>query len=258
MTELVLGFTTRPGLFYRKAFQDAAKEAGLKVIFSDLSEKDKVRWEKLDALVLPGGPDINPCYYMNTVDEGLREHTKQNKKLSHGSKKGKVRDAFEHGLLMELFHNRALHQLPVLGICRGMQMIAVSQGIPLYLDLRTETGMISSRYEYIPVNVISGSRLHNIVNSGNFRAFKNQHQGIRLPYLLGHKDKWPQIRVSAVSHDGKMVEAIEFSDRPVMGVQFHPELTIDPAPRKVFSWILQEARRRSEERKMILEREYVY
>ena len=65
MEEVVLGFTTKPGLFYRKALLGAAKE------------------------------------------EGLKLHTKLNKKLSHGTKKGKARDVLEHGLLMEIFYNRA-------------------------------------------------------------------------------------------------------------------------------------------------------
>jgi len=258
MTEIVLGFSVRPGLFYRRAFQEAAKDAGLRVKFCDLSGINPVRWEKLDALVLPGGPDIDPCYYMNIVDENLKAHTVRNKNLSHGTKKGKIRDAFEHGLLMEIFHNRALSKLPVLGICRGMQMIAVSQGIPLYLDLRLETGMINTRLEYIPVEVVSGSRFHQIVGEEEFRAFKFQHQGIRMPYFNEHKEKWPRIEISAVSHNGRMAEAIEFSDRPVMGVQFHAELTLHSSARKVFGWLLGEAQRRSEERNLILYQEYAY
>ena len=75
---------------------------------------------------------------------------------------------------------------------------------------------------------------------------------------MEHKEMWPELRISAVSHDGKMVEAIEFTDRPVLGVQFHSELTINSAPRKVFHWIIQEARRRSEERRLILQQEHAY
>lgn len=254
--KVTVGFTSRPGIFYRRAFQRAGKELGLEVKLTDLSEGDRIRWEKMDALVLPGGPDINPHYYLNGCDESLREHTKKNRLLVHQNKNSRKRDAFEHAVLMELFHNRALFHLPVLGICRGMQMLAVAQGIPLYLDLRLETGLISTRFEYIPVDIVQGTSLHHIVSEKNFRAFKNQHQAIRLPYLESHKEKWPHINVSAHSHNGQMVEAIEFSDRPVIGVQFHPELTLDAAPRKLFSWIVKEALRRSDERKLILEQEH--
>ncbi len=256
MDNIVVGFTSRPGMFYRKAFERAGKELGLEVKLTDLSEEDRIRWEKLDALVLPGGPDINPQYYLNGCDESLREHTKKNRELVNQNKKSRKRDAFEHGVLMELFHNRALFHLPVLGICRGMQMLAVAQGIPLYLDLRLETGLISTRFEYIPVDIVPGSSLHHIVSEDHFRAFKNQHQAIRLPYLESHREKWPHINVSALSHNGQMVEAIEFRDRPVIGVQFHPELTLDVAPRKLFSWVVKEAQRRSDERKLILEQEH--
>ncbi len=258
MPEIVLGFTTKPGIFYRHAFQRAAREIGIKISFADLSVLDQVRWEKLDALVLTGGPDIDPCYYMNIVDDRLREHTKRNRYLSHNTKSGKKRDVFEHGLLMEIFHNRSLFHLPVLGIGRGMQMLAVAQGIPLYLDLRLETGIISTRFEYISVRTTPGTLFHNIVGDDVFKVFKNQHQAIRLPYLIGHREKWSHMRVSASSHDQNLVEAIEFIDRPVLGVQFHPELSRDPKPRKIFGWLIHEALRRSEERRLILEQEHVY
>lgn len=255
---IVLGFTTKPGILYRRAFREAAKELGLPVSFCNLAEIDQVRWEKLDALILPGGPDIDPCYYMNMIDPGLRDHTKKNRSLSHKSKAGKKRDAFEHGLLMELFHNRALSHLPVLGIGRGMQMLAVAQGIPLYLDLRLETGIISSRFEYVSVNTVPGTRFGQIVGEDEFKVFKTQHQAIRLPYFLGHKDLWSHLVVSAFSHDETLAEAIEFTDRPVMGVQFHPEIALGAGPRKIFHWLLLEAQRRSEERNLILERVNAY
>lgn len=255
MPEIVLGFTTKPGLLYRRAINEAAKELGVQAKFSDLSETDRVRWEKLDAIVLPGGPDIDPCYYMNVVEPDLSLHVKRNRSLSHKTKHGKKRDAFEHGLLMELFHNRALSHLPVLGIGRGMQMLAVSQGIPLYLDLRLETGIISSRFEFTPVDTVSGSQIQKIVGDKEFKVFKNQHQAIRLPYLLGHQDQWPHLKVSAFSHHHSLAEAIEFTDRPVLGVQFHPEITFDHRPRKIFKWLLKEAQRRSQER---MEQERTY
>jgi putative glutamine amidotransferase len=258
MQEIVLGFTTKPGLFYRRSFKEAAKAVGLQVKFCDLSGIDNVRWEKLDAVILPGGPDIDPCYYMNIVDDSLRDHTKRNRNLCHKTKAGRKRDAFEHGLLMELFHNRALSHLPVLGIGRGMQMLAVAQGIPLYLDLRLETGFISSRFEFVPVNAVPGTLFQTIVGKNSFRVFKNQHQAIRMPYLLGHKERWSHVRVSALSHDQSLAEAIEFVDRPVIGVQFHPEIALDPGAKNIFSWLVKEAQRRSEERKLILEQEHVY
>jgi gamma-glutamyl-gamma-aminobutyrate hydrolase PuuD len=258
MSEILLGFTTKPGLFYRRALREAGKNLGIDVHLCDLSEEEHIRWQRLDALILPGGPDIDPCYYMNIVDEGLRDHIRLNRSLCQSSKISKKRDAFEHGVLMELFHNRALSQLPVLGISRGMQMIAVSQGIPLYLDLRLETGIISSRFEYTTVYPLEGTRFYHMTAGKNFKALKGQHQGIRLPYLVSHKERWPNVLVSALSHDRKMVEAIEFLDRPVIGVQFHPELLLDEVCGKIFGWLLTEAQRRSEERRLILEREHTY
>lgn len=256
MTDVVLGFTVRPKHFYRKALEQAGAGMNLNVIFKDVSQEDKVRWEKLDALVLPGGPDIDPCYYMNHVDPDLREHTKKHKRLAQESKESKKRDAFEHALLMELFHNRGLRNFPVLGICRGMQMLAVSQGVPLYLDLKLETGMIFSKLEYIGVNVVEGSKMHRVTDATTFKALKYQHQAIRLPYFLSHKERWPDLRVTAYSHDHRMAEAIEFTDRPVMGVQFHPELSLEPAPKKVFNWLLEEAAIRAETRRMIFGEEH--
>lgn len=255
---IVIGFTTAPGYFYRRALRDAARERGVELQLNDLSVFEQVRWEKVDALFLPGGPDINPCYYLSCVDQELKEHTKRHQGLAHLRKKSRKRDAFEHALLMEVFHNRGLQNLPVLGIGRGMQMLAVALGVPLYLDLRRETGLVASRFEYVAVEPVPQTRFREIIGDEEIGVIKTQHQGVRLPYYMAHHEKWPELRVSGLSHRRQFAEAIELTNRPVLGLQFHPELSRNPRMKGVFHWLIDEAHRRSLERRRLFTQEQVF
>lgn len=240
-----IGCTTKCKLFYQRALRSAAHELGAEIEVMDLSLEDRIHWERVDAILIPGGPDINPCYYLASIEKDLREHTKKMDKYVHYSSQGKRRDAFEHGLLMEYFHNQGVKDLPILGICRGMQMLAVSQGIPLYVDIREELG-ISHPYIWLDkVEVKDKESLMSRLSEGKtLVGAKLQHQAIRTDYFFHHHERWPNVEITAFSHEDHLAEAIEFKDRPILGVQFHPEVSPGSRMTNIFKWFIQTAMER--------------
>lgn len=245
LPEIHIGCSTKCGLLYQRALKEAAHDAGVSLRIDNLTEEDRIHWERLDAILLPGGPDINPCYYYSCIEKELREHTKGLVKFFNYQNRAKKRDAFEHGLLMEYFHNRTARDLPVLGISRGMQMLAVSQGIPLYVDIKSELGIKGTRLRLDKVEIKDEkSLISEIADGKSFVAPKLQHQAIRSDYFLEHHDRWPNIEITAFSHEDKLAEALEFQDRPVLGVQFHAEMTLNQQMKNIFKWLINAARER--------------
>jgi putative glutamine amidotransferase len=119
--------------------------------------------------------------------------------------------------------------IPVLGICRGEQVLNVAFGGTLYQDLPSQLKSATPvkhrqnaprQYGTHTITVEEGSVLHGILKNvlekdNTFRVNSYHHQAV--------KDVAPGFVVSAVARDG-VVEAIEMKKNPhVLGVQFHPE-----------------------------------
>ncbi|MBL8424069.1 MAG: type 1 glutamine amidotransferase [Candidatus Accumulibacter phosphatis] len=160
----------------------------------------------LDGLVLQGGADICPqCY----GEEPL-----------HPDWAGdRLRDAYE----MELFHEFVEAGRPVLGICRGAQLINVALGGTLYQDIATQVTPAG-----VHVHADYDRHFHDIVwdaGSGLARLYPKvtrgstvsiHHQAIR---ALGRG-----LRIEARGADDEMVEAVRLEGKPyVLGLQWHPE-----------------------------------
>lgn len=158
---------------------------------------------RFDRLLLLGGSDIDPAFY----GEGMRG--------SHGT--DVTRDNIEWSLV-----RRALSQrIPVMGICRGHQMLAVAAGGSLYQDIGWDHGM--QDHEIIDVHPRLAAHLPNApVNSYHHQAIK------RMPYGFS---------IAAKSKDG-IIEAIFRTG--ILGVQFHPEFLISDDKRlwKLFAWFM--------------------
>ena len=158
--------------------------------------------DRIDVLLLCGGQDVETSRYGEACTNSNPPHV--------------VRDAWEWSLLDEAVKIR----LPVVGICRGLQVINVYFGGSLYQDLVTGyPGAIvhsGKRFVMHAVRFEPDSRAAKVTGAEEMQLASWHHQGV--------KRLAPGFKVAARAPDG-FVEAIEATDRPVAGVQFHPELT---------------------------------
>lgn len=162
---------------------------------------------QLDGLLMSGGEDINPAYYGEEVSE-------------HCGKINDARDEYELLLLKKAMDRN----LPIFGICRGLQLINVAMGGKLYQDIPTEhpSDIKHTVFETVadPVHDISieaGSVVATWLNTNRLPVNSKHHQGI--------KTLAPELKITAWSMPDSIPEAIEaYPIRPIMGVQFHPEL----------------------------------
>jgi putative glutamine amidotransferase len=240
---LLVSCTDACGFFNTRAVQRAASRLGYPIdIIPDLSTQPAGTLAKLDALIIPGGADIAPSYYTPHLPPGLKARIQALDDHMVYSREGKRRDAYEFELLQRYFADESLNHLPILGICRGMQMLSVSQGIPLYIDINAELGMRTPKYhiDRVAPNV-APSEIQQLAQGKHFLASQIHHQAMRYDYYLTHQNAYPQLRVTALSHQSRIPEVLEFTERPVMGTQFHPEYTIGPIRGQIFEWLLGKA-----------------
>ncbi len=179
----------------------------------------------IDALVLTGGEDIDAKYYGVADDTLSGRHDAE-------------RDVFDL-TLMKLAKDRAM---PVLGICRGLQLVNVAMGGTLYQDLPTQhpsdrRHMVGGGQTAIAhsVSIVQGSTVASVLGQSTMQVNSRHHQAI--------KDLAPELTVTAWSPDS-IPEAVEDPYRPIMAVQFHPEDFAnagDPQMLKLFAYITNKA-----------------
>ena len=179
----------------RSSYTDAICRAGGVPVFLDYyMERETLLYlcERLDGLLFTGGVDIHPKYYKETVEDGCGEITE-------------ARDIFE----LALYRHARACGMPLLGICRGMQLFNVAEGGTLWQDMRghsdTEHLLMLERGSVL-YEIFGAS---TVVNSFHHQAVKRIGNGCT---------------VAAVAEDGT-VEGITRTDVPFcLGVQWHPEL----------------------------------
>lgn len=159
----------------------------------------------LDGLLFTGGQDVEPGRYGETPLPPAGEYSP-------------ARDAME-GQLLALALER---DLPVLGVCRGLQFLNVALGGSLYQDLPTQcpSGIVHcQRPPYdVPVHavrVLRDTPLHSLLGTEELRVNSYHHQAV--------KDLSPRLRPMALSEDGLVEGAWLPGKRFVWGVQWHPE-----------------------------------
>jgi putative glutamine amidotransferase len=198
---------------YRAAIE---KHSGQVVSFSGDEPHSLIefKYRHIDALLIPGGLDLHPSLY-GEVSRPELEKTDQDF------------DRFQKFIV-----NRALHDnLPILAICRGMQLLNVLRGGSLYQDLPTQhpvSGLVSHRNKINGVTepefshdivILPETRLSEIMGMGLFKVNTTHHQAAR---RIGKN-----LKIIAVSPDG-VVEGLECTVNDfVVGVQFHPERLLE-------------------------------
>lgn len=240
---LTIGCSTNCGRFNSWALGWYARKLGYRLKIVNLaSTYQSIDPSTVDGILIPGGVDIDPKWYMDDVEEDLRAHIESIKHLANYTQTGKKRDQFEFDLLDKYFADQKREKQPILGICRGMQVLTVSQKIPLIVDIKEEIGIKNRMYTLDLVTVSQqDSVIKDVVGLNRFRGVELHHQALRLDYFNKYKSRWPHLSVTALSNGGTIPEALEFSNRPILGVQFHPEYTFGRVRRNIFSWLLKKS-----------------
>ncbi|MFD6059850.1 gamma-glutamyl-gamma-aminobutyrate hydrolase family protein [Rhodococcus wratislaviensis] len=181
--------------------------------------------ERLDALLLTGGQDVHPSYWGGecVVDPA--------KAGSHGY--DHARDRHEIDLALAAVES----SIPLLGVCRGHQVLNIALGGTLIADLAaphlnhySEASAPDNGPADHAVSFIADSLAWQIYGP---RIVRNSwhHQSIDRP--------GSGLIATGFTDDG-VVESVELPDRPVLGVQWHPEWQTDGDP--VFDWLIAAAR----------------
>ena len=161
----------------------------------------------MDGLLLIGGPDLDPAHYHQSPAEGLRKVTL-------------ARDAVE----LQVTRWALDANLPILAICRGIQVLNVAAGGTLWQDIATQLPE-AAKHDYHPdfpedyrahtIKAVAGSRLADIIGEADIPVNSLHHQAID---GVGRG-----LRATAFAPDG-IIEAVEGKgDGWVVGVQWHPE-----------------------------------
>jgi putative glutamine amidotransferase len=216
-------------------YYSAVASAGGAPVLVPLLDNDpdalRAVYDVLDGVLIPGGVDMDPAHF------GEAPHPKL----------GRVDEARDF-VEMQLTRWAIADSKPLLGLCRGLQVINVTLGGSLYQDLEEQLPE-SIKHDYFPtygftrdhlaheVKVAEGSRLRDVLERESITVNSMHHQGI--------KELAPQLVASAVAPDG-LVEAVELPGAPFcVGVQWHPEVfeMVNPDTRRVFEEFIAAAAR---------------
>ena len=181
---------------------------------------------QLDGIVFSGGGDVNPLYFDEQPIRDLHEVATE-------------RDEMEL-LLVRMAADR---QIPILGICRGLQVMNVALGGTVLQDIYAQDKQAWVKHaQNAPrfaathtVDVTEGSLLHRIYGKRQLAVNSFHHQAVGRVA--------PGFQVTGLAADG-IIEAMESTEhKSILGVQWHPEClgnTFDTP--NVFTWIVEEAR----------------
>lgn len=176
-----------------------------------------------DKLLLAGGQDIDPRLYGEEPSPKLGEIAP-------------ARDAFELALIQQALKK----QMPILAVCRGMQLVNVAFGGSLYQDLSQYPQSLKHNQLPTPfhiptheITITQDSRLAKILATKTYQVNSFHHQGI--------KKLAPDLRIVATATDG-MVEALESDHYPLLAIQWHPEVTFATiaSEEKIFAYFVNE------------------
>ena len=187
--------------------------------------------EAIDGLIISGGNDVDPHFY-------------KEKKKAKNLNLTKERDFFEIALTRKARRKR----IPILAICRGMQLVNVAFGGTLYQDFSFEKKFLdhtlkgSLRYNKKHTVVIrEKTKLYSIIGKKRINVNTSHHQMV--------KKTAPGFMVNAWSEKDEVIEGIETKDdNYFICVQWHPELMKDKSSRLLFDSLIKAANKKPEAR----------
>jgi putative glutamine amidotransferase len=207
--------------------QALGRAGGAPAIVPRLADPEAIRAlvDAADGLLLTGGGDVNSLIY------GEEPHPRS-----------KYQDPVRDDVELEVTRLALERDLPILGVCRGIQLLNVALGGTLIQDVPSQVHGASKHYSegvspvlLHSIDVEPDSVLARILGATALAVNSYHHQAV--------KDLGRGLRISARARDG-VIEAIEAGDgRPILGVQFHPEEHAGSHPefQAVFDWLVEAA-----------------
>lgn len=209
-------------------YLEAVIRAGGSPVLMPLTDNEKVVrdiLQSVDGLLLSGGADVSPSVY-------------KEEKLPCCGENAPARDLMEGWCI----HYAMQRRLPILGICRGMQILNCVLGGSLYQDIATQYKPDLKHPCYDTprdcvhvVEIAEGTRLREVIGLDAVPINSRHHQAVK---KLGRN-----LRATAYAPDGT-IEAMEFTDDyPMLSVQWHPESLEDRflPQRTLFNWLVKES-----------------
>ena len=192
MKKVLISCSTHDAVLYKKALQ----KLNIQTELSD-SPKDA---KDFDGLLLPGGGDISPVFY-------------------HRKNRGSTNISLPEDITQFLMFNRFFEcHKPILGICKGMQLINVALGGTLIQALPTAASHAWHNGDcYHPTTIVKGSTLSSLYGTHMITGSAH-HQAVCTTGC--------NLKATQHAHDG-VIEGIEHETLPIMGVQWHPERLCD-------------------------------
>lgn len=207
-------------------YKQIVAAGGTPVVLPPLTDNNSLlaMLDRIDGLLLSGGADVNPLFVGEEPSPRLGGINSE-------------RDLSEL-LLTQLAFNR---QIPILGICRGMQVLAMALEGKVHQDISDVATIKHSQDadRSTPTHSVTleeGSLLQRIfaaeAQTSNLYVNSFHHQAVSEP--------GPRLRTVAVASDG-IIEGVESSElKPIVGVQWHPEC-MGEAGLPLFSWLVNES-----------------
>ncbi len=212
------------------------RHGGIPFIFSFVNEKGDMKTlvDMCDGILLIGGVDPDPSIYGETI-------------LNETVEISSERDALEFPVLKMALEK----DIPILGICRGIQALNVGLGGTLYQDLPTQlktngndsATIVHAQKDAYPtgghtINIKKDTPLYEMFDSEEAFVNTHHHQAI--------KDLASCLEVMATTSDG-IIEAVYMKEKPyVFGVQWHPELIWEKHSDsdKIFEYFIDSVKRK--------------
>lgn len=215
-------------------YKMVVKAGGVPVIIPPLSDTDVIvnTLAHVDGLILSGGGDFNPLYAGEEPIPALGDINSE-------------RDLGEL-LITQMAYNR---QIPILGICRGIQTLAMALGGKMRQDISPVTRVLHSQHAdrtepTHSVTVDRDSTLFRIYDDAPPCSTFDAERAVLYVNSFHHQavsDPGERFRVTAKSTDG-IIEAMESREfKSVIGVQWHPECMVDDEGLPLFSWLVRQA-----------------
>lgn len=201
------------------------KAQGAPLLLPIISDDDMIAQQVdcVDGILLSGGYDVQPLFYGEEPQPYLEAICPQ-------------RDVYE----LKLIKYAVEQKKPILGICRGLQVLNVAFGGTLHQDISRQGGRLQHSQKAQKdvashtVELVIGTQLQRLFDEEVIFTNSFHHQAI--------KDLAPGFIVSGKAKDG-IIEGFEHPQEFIIGVQWHPELMVDrhPIMLKLFEALVAEA-----------------